>query len=81
MLLGITTLKGGAAEGKEIEKASPNFDLLYIEGIQNKVEEDKQNQDVRSTLLAKKSPKSDLEDFEEVKINLESDPQDLLLHE
>lgn len=81
LLLGITTLKGGATEGKEIEKASPNFDLLYIEGIQNKVEEEKQNQDVRSAIQMRRSPKSDIEDQAPVTINLEPDPQDLLLHE
>ena len=82
LLLGITTLKDGPNEGKEIIEHSPNFDLLYIEGIQNKVEEEKYMKEVEKTIQMRRSPKTPKSDEEEQKkINLDPDPHDLLLHE
>ena len=76
LLLGVTTLKDGPKEGQEIVEHSHNFDLLYIEGIQNKVEEEKYMKEVMNTIQMRKSPKSEFDEEEETKINLEPDPND-----
>lgn len=79
LLLGVSKLNNGTPEGLEIIRNSPNFDLLYLEGIQNKVEEEKYKKEVEKTIQVSKSPGSE-EDEDDRKFRV-SDAHDLLLHE
>jgi hypothetical protein len=75
----VSKLNNGTPEGLEIIRNSPNFDLLYLEGIQNKVEEEKYKKEVEKTIQVRKSPGSE-EDEDDRKFRV-SDAHDLLLHE
>ena len=49
MLLGITKLKGGPREARNIVRNGINFDQLYEEGIQNEIAEEEKRKEAKRT--------------------------------
>ena len=49
MLLGITKLKGGPREARAIINESPDFDLLYLDGINNVIEDEEKRKEMKRT--------------------------------
>ena len=47
MLLGITKLKGGPREAQAIINESPDFDLLYLDGINNVIEDEEKRKEMK----------------------------------
>jgi len=52
VLLGITKLKGGPREARAIVNDSPDFDLLYLEGINNVIEDEEKRKLAKRTKSA-----------------------------
>ena len=49
VLLGVTKLKGGVREAKMIVHNSLNFDLLYLTGIKNMIDEENKRKETKRT--------------------------------
>ena len=50
MLLGISKLKNGRHEAQQIVQNSLNFDMLYINGISNEIEQDKERKEMKRAM-------------------------------
>ena len=50
MLLGISKLKNGRHEAQHIVQTSDNFDMLYINGISNQIEQEKERKEMKRAM-------------------------------